>query len=299
VLLDNIIEQIQHSDRQPVIAVAAAGDEEVIQSVALAVKSKIASFLLFGNEEKIRFFLKKEGLLEKEEISVFSCEDRDAALLAVKAVKEEKAHIVMKGMVSTSSLLKAVLHKEYGLRTGKVLSHVAAFEVQGYDRIIYVTDAAMNIAPDLAQKADIIQNAITFAESIGTELPKVAVIAAVETVNPAMQPTLDAAALAVMNKRGQITGGIVEGPFALDNAISQEAAEHKGIHGDVAGKADILAVPSIETGNVLYKSLMYFAKAKVGAVILGAKAPVVLTSRADSAESKFYSIALAVKSLKS
>jgi phosphate butyryltransferase len=227
------------------------------------------------------------------------CGDNEASLLAVQAVKEQKAHIVMKGMVSTSSLLKAVLHKEQGLRTGKILSHIAAFEVQGYDRLIYATDAAMNIAPDLAQKAEIIQNAITFAASVGTVMPKVAVIAAVETVNPAMQPTLDAAALAVMNKRGQITGGIVEGPFALDNAISLDAAEHKGIHGEVAGKADILAVPSIETGNVLYKSLMYFAKAKAGAVILGAKAPVVLTSRADSAESKFYSIALAVRSLKS
>ncbi|MFC0188333.1 phosphate butyryltransferase [Fictibacillus aquaticus] len=298
-LLDNILEQIQHSDSKPVIAVAAAGDEEVIQSVALAAKEKIASFKLFGNEEKIRFFLNEQGLHDTEGITVVPCGDNEASLLAVQAVKEQKAHIVMKGMVSTSSLLKAVLHKEQGLRTGKILSHIAAFEVQGYDRLIYVTDAAMNIAPDLAQKAEIIQNAITFAASVGTVMPKVAVIAAVETVNPAMQPTLDAAALAVMNKRGQITGGIVEGPFALDNAISLDAAEHKGIHGEVAGKADILAVPSIETGNVLYKSLMYFAKAKAGAVILGAKAPVVLTSRADSAESKFYSIALAVRSLKS
>ncbi|MFC7370462.1 phosphate butyryltransferase [Fictibacillus iocasae] len=296
-LLNTIVEEIRNSNIQPIIAVAAAADEEVIEGVALAVRASIASFLLYGQEEKISFFLEKEGLSGSESLTIVPCDDKEAALEAVKAVRQNHAHIVMKGMVSTSTLLKAVLHKEHGLRTGKVLSHVAAFEVNGFERLIYVTDAAMNIAPDLMQKAEIIQNAITFAASIGTPHPKVAVLAAVENVNPAMTPTLDAAALTMMNKRGQIVDGIVEGPLALDNAISPEAAEHKGVHGEVAGHADILAVPNIETGNILYKSLMYFAKAKVGAVILGAKAPVVLTSRADSAESKFYSIALAVKSL--
>ena len=156
------------------------------------------------------------------------------------------------------------------------------------------TDAAMNIAPDLEQKAQIIKNAVQVAHSIGIDVPKVAPLAAVEVVNAAMQATLDAAALTMMNKRGQITGCIIDGPLALDNAVSQIAAEHKGIRSEVAGEADILLVPAIEVGNVLYKSLIYFANAKVGAVISGAKAPIVLTSRADTAESKLYSLALAL-----
>ena len=182
--------------------------------------------------------------------------------------------------------MKAVLNKEWGLRKGSVLSHVAAFEVPNYDRLIFVTDAAMNIAPDVTQKAAIIQNTVEVARAIGIDLPKVAPIAAVEVVNPAMQATIDAAMLTQMNRRGQIKNCVVDGPLALDNAVSQIAAEHKGIVSDVAGKADILLVPTIEAGNVLYKSLVYFADAKVGAMIAGAKAPIVLTSRADSAETK-------------
>jgi phosphate butyryltransferase len=217
-----------------------------------------------------------------------------AAELAVMAVFNKEADVLMKGNIPTNILLKAVLNKEYGLRTGNVLSHVAVFEVPGFDRFTIITDAAMNIAPDLEQKAQIIKNAVFLARSIGITMPKVAPIAAVEVVNPAMQATLDAAALTVMNKRGQISGCIVDGPLGLDNAISSLAAEHKGIHSDVAGNADILLVPTIEVGNALYKSLIYFANAKVGAVIAGAKSPIVLTSRADSAESKLYSLALAL-----
>jgi phosphate butyryltransferase len=220
-----------------------------------------------------------------------------ASELAVKAVSTREATVLMKGNIPTSSLLKAVLNKEYGLRTGNVLSHVAVFEVPDFDRFTIVTDAGMNIAPELEQKAQMIKNAAALARAIGIECPKVAPIAAVEVVNPAMQATIDAAALSVMNKRGQITGCIVDGPLALDNAVSALAAEHKGIQSEVAGRADILLVPTIEVGNVLYKSLIYFAKAKVGAVIAGAKAPIVLTSRADSAESKLYSLALAICSV--
>ena len=186
-----------------------------------------------------------------------------------------------------------MLNKEWGLRKGSVLSHVAAFEVQNYDRLIFVTDAAMNIAPDVTQKRYYTKycrscpgNRNRLAQS-GTNR-------AVEVVNPAMQATIDAAMLTQMNRRGQIKDCIVDEPLALDNAVSQIAAEHKGIVSDVAGKADILLVPTIEAGNVLYKSLVYFADAKVGAMIAGAKAPIVLTSRADSAETKVYSLALAV-----
>jgi phosphate butyryltransferase len=295
--LGHLVSQAKNQQVKPVIAVAEAGDQEVMESVFKAYKEGIAHFILFGNGDKISDWLKKNTNGSTPGIEIVSTDTALAAIGAVKAVHEGKADILMKGLVSTSVLLKAVLNKEFGLRTGKVLSHVAAFEIKGFDRLIFVTDAAMNIDPDLHQKAQILQNAIDFVLQTGVEQPKAAVLAAVENVNPAMQATLDAASLTVMNLRKQITGGLVEGPLALDNAISKEAAAHKGISGNVAGEADILLVPTIETGNVLYKSLIYFASAKVGAVICGAKAPIVLTSRADSSESKYLSIALAVKSV--
>lgn len=296
-LLEDLVSQAKNQQVKPVIAVAEAGDQEVMESVLRAYKEGIAHFILFGNGEVISDWLEKNTNDSTPGIEIVPTKAATAAIDAVKAVHDGKADILMKGLVSTSVLLKAVLNKEFGLRTGKVLSHVAAFEIAGYDRLIFVTDAAMNINPDLNQKSQILQNAIDFVQQTGVDQPKTAVLAAVENVNPAMQATLDAASLTVMNLRNQITGGIVEGPLALDNAISMEAAAHKGIAGNVAGKADILLVPTIETGNILYKSLIYFARAKVGAVICGAKAPIVLTSRADSSESKYLSIALAVKSV--
>ncbi|MGP4080986.1 phosphate butyryltransferase [Pseudalkalibacillus sp. R45] len=295
--LENLIQEATHLPDK-VVAVAAAEDEEVIEAVKMALEKEIASFQLFGEEGKILSLLQNQGLEASERLKVISCCNPDeAAAMAVQAVSSGQADVLMKGMVPTARILKAVLNKEYGLRTGKVLSHVAAFEVTGYDRLVFVTDAAMNITPDLQQKADIIQNAVDVAVKIGVETPKVAPIAAVEVVNPSMEATLDAAALSKMNNRGQIKNCVVDGPLALDNAVSIEAAEHKGIRGEVAGRADILLVPNIETGNALYKSLIYFARAKVGAVIAGAKAPIVLTSRADTAESKLYSIALAVRAV--
>ncbi|RXY98609.1 phosphate butyryltransferase [Fictibacillus sp. S7] len=294
--LEHLLNSIT-AENKKAVAVAAAEDEEVIASVKQAYERGIASFILVGNAEKIKFLLEQHSFGEASDLQVIEASPDQAALEAVRRVSSGQADILMKGMIPTSDLLKAVLHKEAGLRTGKILSHVAAFEVPGYDRLIFVTDSGMNINPDLQQKAQIIENAALIAKGIGVVMPKVAVLAAVETINPSMQATLDASALTVMNKRGQISYCIVEGPFALDNAISPEAAEHKGITGEVAGKADILLVPAIETGNALYKSLIYFSGAKVGAVIAGARAPIVLTSRADSAESKLFSIALAVKTL--
>lgn len=278
------------------VAVAAAEDHEVIEAVSEAVKRNLAKFLLYGDKEKIINYLNKhDNLASNENIQIIHTSSKGlAAENAVKAVRLNEADVLMKGNVPTATILKAVLNKEYGLRTGSVLSHVAVFEVPNYDKFAIITDAAMNIAPDLDQKAQIITNAVGIARSIGIDMPLVAPIAAVEVINPAMQATLDAAALTLMNKRGQLTNCIVDGPLALDNAISMTAAEHKGITSEVAGRADILLVPTIEVGNALYKSLVYFAKAKVGAVIAGAKAPIVLTSRADTAESKLYSLALAI-----
>jgi phosphate butyryltransferase len=299
-LLESLINKATQLDGNTV-AVAVAEDEEVIAAVIEALNRNLANFILFGDQEKIDTILSvnhQEINNGNKKLTVVHAESNMlAAELAVRAVSNKEATVLMKGNIPTSVLLKSVLNKEYGLRTGNVLSHVAVFEVPDFDRFTIITDAGMNIAPDLEQKAQMIKNAATLARAIGIEYPKVAPIAAVEVVNPAMQATIDAAALSVMNKRGQITDCIVDGPLALDNAVSAIAAEHKGIHSEVAGRADILLVPTIEVGNVLYKSLIYFAKAKVGAVIAGAKAPIVLTSRADSAESKLYSLALAICSV--
>ncbi|MFS0863413.1 phosphate butyryltransferase [Fredinandcohnia sp. 179-A 10B2 NHS] len=280
------------------VAVAAAEDEEVIEAIAEALTHKLAKFMLFGEREKITDLLTKSGVRQATEISIFETASKEeSAASAVKAVQAGEANVLMKGNIPTSSLLKAVLNKEYGLRTGSVLSHVAVFEIPGYERLQIITDAAMNIAPTLQEKVQILNNAVTVAHSIDISVPKVAPIAAVEVINPAMEATMDAALLTQMNKRGQIKNCIVDGPLALDNAVSALAAEHKGINSEVAGQADILLVPTIEVGNVLYKSLIYFANAEVGAIIAGARAPIVLTSRADSAKSKLYSLALAVCSV--
>lgn len=299
-LLETLINKATQLD-DITVAVAVAEDEEVIGSVIKALNRNLANFILFGDNEKINMILNVNHIDQQETNKSLTIVHADsntmAAELAVKAVSTKEATVLMKGNIPTSDLLKAVLNKEYGLRTGNVLSHVAVFEIPEYNRFIIVTDAGMNISPNLEQKAQIIRNAAAIARAIGIEYPKVAPIAAVEVVNPAMQATIDAASLTIMNKRRQITGCIIDGPLALDNAVSALAAEHKGIHSEVAGRADILLVPAIEVGNVLYKSLIYFAKAKVGAVIAGAKAPIVLTSRADSAESKLYSLALAICSV--
>jgi phosphate butyryltransferase len=300
ITLDSLIVNAA-SKNKSVVAVASAADLEVLQAVSTALAKGLASFMLFDNKYQLEDMIKTHypKLLDEAKVRIHHAEDNvQAATLAVKAVSGGVANVLMKGNLATSIILKAALNGEYGLRTGRVLSHVAAFEVPGYNRLLFVTDAAMNIAPDLEAKAQIIRNAVATAHACGVPEPIVAPLAAIETVNPAMIPTTDAASLVVMNRRGQITGCVVDGPLALDNAVSEKAAAQKGITGETAGKADILVVPNLEAGNILYKSLMYFANAKVGAIIQGARAPIVLTSRADSAESKLYSLALAILSAK-
>ena len=201
--------------------------------------------------------------------------------------------MLMKGLLETSTILKAVLNKEVGLRTGRLMSHVAVFEIPVFDRLIFITDAALNMYPDLKAKVDIISNAVSVAHSLGIKNPKVAPICAVEVVNPDMPATIDASMLSKMSERGQIKGCVVDGPLAVDNALSEEAAQHKKINSPVAGKADILLLPNIEAANVMYKTLTYTTNSKSGGIIVGASAPVVLTSRADSPESKLNAIALA------
>ncbi|QQZ10910.1 phosphate butyryltransferase [Heyndrickxia vini] len=298
--LDTVLKRATQQNKVKV-AIAAAEDYEVLEAVSFAVEKNLASFYLFGDEQKIVQLLQDHfsALLKSKDIEIIHIPTvQEAANRAVQAVSNGVAQVLMKGNLATSILLKAVLNKEFGLRTENVLSHVAVFEIPDFNRLILITDAGMNIEPDLQQKVQIIDNAVQIARSINIDMPKVAILSAVEVVNPAMKSTIDGAILTQMNQRGQIANCIVDGPLALDNAISMESAEHKGIKSNVAGAADILVVPNIETGNTFYKSLIYFAKAKVGSVIAGAKAPIVLTSRSDRAEDKLYSLALAICSAK-
>ena len=289
---DEVLQKVKANGIKKV-AVAVAQDEPVLEAIRDAQKNKIAEAILVGDKKKIEESAKSVGLDINNFEIIDEPDNSKAALKAVELVSTGHADMVMKGLVDTATFLRAVLDKEKGLRTGKVLSHVAVFDIPALERIILVTDAAMNIAPDLMTKKQIIENAVGIAKAIGIETPKVAPVCAVEVVNPDMQPTLDAAALSKMCDRGQIKGCIVDGPLAIDNAISEEAAKHKGIDSPVAGRADIILVPNIETGNVMYKTLTYTANAKNGGILAGAAAPVILTSRADSHESKLYSIALA------
>ncbi|EHM10475.1 phosphate butyryltransferase [Thermanaerovibrio velox DSM 12556] len=277
------------------ISVACADDAEVLEAVEEARVKGIAEAILVGDADKIGAVASKLGVdLSKYEVVDERGGEAVAALAAVEQVSSGKAHILMKGMVKTANFLKAVLNKEKGLRTGSLLSHVYIHDVEGYDRIFFITDPAFNMYPDLPAKVSIVENVVKVAHSFGIECPKVAVLAAVEVVNPDMPPTLDAAALVQMNRRGQIKGCIIDGPLALDNAVSEEAARHKGIVSEVAGHADVLMVPDIEAGNMMAKAIIYFAKGKTAGLVVGAKAPIVLTSRSDSAETKLLSIASAV-----
>ena len=276
------------------MAVASAGAEDVLKAVEAARKEGLTDSILVGDKKEIIQIAEKMGINPANYEIIDKPDKTETARCAVELVRNKKASILMKGMMGTARLLQVVLDKEIGLRTNRLLSHVYTLEIKNYNRLLTMTDGAMNISPDLKQKAQIIQNAIYYAHSMGIKKPKVAVVAALELVNPDMPATIDAACLAKMSERGQIVGGIVDGPLAFDNAISKEAALHKGIESPVSGEVDIVLVPNIESGNIFAKGLVYLAKAVPAGLLLGAKAPVVLVSRSDSAQSKLYSIALGV-----
>lgn len=279
-----------------VISVACAQDSDVLKAVEGARKEGIATAILVGDEPKIKEISNELGI-DLNNYEIIHEEDLSkASLKAVELVSSGRAHLVMKGLVDTSIILKAVLDKEVGLRTGCPLSHIAVFKIPSYDRLFFVTDAAMTLKPDLDTKKKLIENAVSVAHALDIEEPKVAVLCAKEKVNDKMVCTLDAKELEDMNKRGEIKGCMVGGPFALDNAVSEEAAKLKGMDHPVGGKADILLVPDLESGNILYKSMVFFAQGENAGIIVGAKAPIVLTSRADSDVSKLNSIALGVLS---
>ncbi len=289
---DDVLLKVKQQEIKTV-AVAAAEDEHVLEAVRDAKTNEIAEAILVGDESKIKEIATKINMdLSHFEI-VNEANTKLAAKKAVELVVDGKADMVMKGLIGTSDFLRAVLNKEKGLRTGSLMSHVAVFDTPKIDRLLFLTDAAFNMYPTLEEKVKIINNTVSVAKAIGIELPKVAPICAVEVVNPKMQATIDAAMLSKMNERGQIKGCVVDGPLALDNALSVEAAKTKKITGPVAGKADILLMPNIEAGNVMYKTLAFTTDSKSGALVVGTAAPVIVTSRADSHETKMNSIALA------
>jgi len=275
------------------LVLAAAQDHNSLSSVLRAANDGFIDPILVGKKEEI-YNLAAQNNFDLTGVRVVHEPDSEMAIeIAVRMVRSNQADILMKGKVGTSNLLKGVLNKEWGLRSGALLSHIAIFEVEAYHKLIAVTDVAMNIAPNLKDKISIVNNSVACLNKLGIKMPKVAVLGAVEMVTENMQATLDAALLSKMNQRDQIRNCIIDGPLAFDNAISFESARHKGIRSDVAGDTDLLVMPDIEVGNVLYKSLVFFANAGVAAVILGAAAPIVLTSRSDSDHAKYYSIVLA------
>jgi phosphate butyryltransferase len=274
------------------LAVAAAQDDEVLKAVDAAFDMGLAEPILVGDKNKIEEIAKSLDI----DVTKFEVIDKpdfeSAARVAVSLVSSGKADFLMKGILGTADLLKAVLDKEIGLRGKNLLSHVMVYEIPAYHKLIYLTDGGMNIAPGLEEKKQIIENAIQVCKAMGLEKPKVAALTAVEKINPKMQATVDAGQLKEMSNRGEFGDAIVDGPLSFDLAVSSEAARHKGVQSPVCGDADVILVPTIEVGNGIGKCMTYFANARSAGIVMGAAAPVVLVSRADTHEAKLYSIAL-------
>ena len=288
---DQLLDKVKKRKRKT-LAICCAEGKEIIQAAKTAKDEGILSSILIGNKNKIKQICKEVGLdLSKTEI----IDEQNPARtpeIAVTLVKEKKADMLMKGKVSTAGLLKAVLDKEKGLRSGKLLSHVAVVEVKNYPKLMLVTDGGMNIKPDVTKKVEILKNAIEVAKKLGIKKPKAACLTAVETVNPDMPETIDASVITKMAEREDIKDVIVDGPLAFDVAVDKKSAQIKGIDSLIAGDTDIFLVPDIACGNIMVKALIYMANAKVGGIVVGGGAPIVLLSRSDTAQMKIYSMAL-------
>lgn len=281
------------------LSVCKAADMDVLKPIYRLYQESDMTFHLVDDKPSLESLLKNIDplLLNNERMIIHHADsDTEAAATAVALVASDEAQMLMKGMLSTAVILKEVLNKEHNLIEKKVLSHVALFDIPNYDKAVLVTDCAMNINPNVEQKAEIINNAVEVAHNIGITKPKVALLSAVEKVNPKIQSTIDADELKVRFKDAE--NFIIDGPLQYDLAISESAVEIKGLDSPVAGAADILIAPALDAGNVLYKSLVYSAGANVAAIIVGAKVPIVLTSRADDSEVKYLSIKLAMNNIK-
>lgn len=275
------------------VVIPDATNSSSIGAAILGKKENIAEFLLIGDKKKIEALIKEKDpeMLNAFEI-IDEADPQSCVNKAVEAVHQGKADLILKGKTATSQLMKGVLNKTNGLQTGNVLSDVFIFEAR--DRITLMTDGGIILYPGIKEKIAIINNAVKVAHCLDCPIPKVAMLCAVEVVNPKMPPTVDASIIAQMSKRGQIKDCIVDGPFALDNAIDKEAAKIKGVDSPVAGAADVLIVPTIEAGNIFGKALTYYAKVQVAHVVMGAKVPILITSRADDSITKLHSIALGI-----
>jgi len=277
------------------ISVVLPYGKEVLTALENARKENICNSILVGDKKKINDSLKLVDAKQKDYEIIDIPESRKAANKAVKIVSSGKADALMKGKIETATFMKAALDKEVGLRTGSMLTHIAAFELKKYHKMLFVTDGGIVIYPTIKEKIKIINNSINYLKRIGLNRPKIAVMAHREAVDPKVEATLNAAKLSKMNDRGQIKDAIIDGPFAFDNAISKKAAEVKGIDSTVAGDADVLLVPDVVAGNLMAKSLMYMAESRSGGIVAGAKAPIILLSRADTAEMKLNSIVLGLQ----
>ncbi|NMA54578.1 MAG: bifunctional enoyl-CoA hydratase/phosphate acetyltransferase [Firmicutes bacterium] len=275
------------------VAVAQAADPEVLAAISNAQAIGIATGVLVGDPDTISDLLAKLGQDPAAYTIIAAANPSECAKKAVAQVRSGQAEVLMKGLLQTATFLRPVLDKETGLRTGQLISQASVFEWPEKEKLLTVTDCAINITPDLKQKKGILQNAISLAQALGVPKPHVAAVCALELVNPDMPETVDAAALAKMADRGEIQNAVVDGPLALDNAVSEDAARHKGIFSPVAGKVDILLAPDMKTGNVIHKTLVHFARLKGAAVVIGTRAPLIATSRSDCATTKLNSLAVA------
>ncbi len=289
-----MLQRVSQMERRK-IAVAMAQDSEVLLALHAAQSAGLAEAILIGDRHEMERQAEKVNLDLKNYEVIDVKGEKESIREAVEVVRSGEAQVIMKGLCSTANFLKGILNKEYGLRAAEVLSHLALFESPNYNKLLFMSDAAMNIAPDLKMKIAITQNAIKAAHALGYKRPKVALLSAVEKVNATGMPSsAEAAIMAKMGERGQLGEAIVDGPLALDNALSPQANRVKGLNSPVGGRADICIVPNIEAGNIFYKLLTILGKALVAGVVLGAAVPVVLTSRADSENAKFLSIVTAL-----
>ena len=291
---DQLVEKLRKQTEKKTVVIAAAQTESAIEAAVMAKKEGLANSLLIGEKPLIEKIIADNF---PEYVDVFEIQDTGsdmakACAKAVEAIHEKKAHIILKGKADTALLLKAVLDKEKGLGTGEVMSDVLAYETE--ERLILMSDGGIVMYPDLKEKISIVKNAVKVAHALENRNPKVALLASVEVVNPKMECTLDAAIITKMNQRNQITECTIDGPLAFDNAIDIEAAKIKGIESPVAGHADILIFPNIEAGNIFAKSLTYYAKYRVAHVVIGTKAPILIASRADTAETKMLCMAMGI-----
>jgi phosphate butyryltransferase len=276
------------------VAIAAAQDKEVLLAAQDAEAQDLAECILVGDRVDISNIAQEGSIDIGRMMIIHEPEPKQAARKVMELVRLGHAQMAMKGKIETGDFLRVALDREVGLRVGRLLTHVGLFEIPGFDRLIFVSDAGVVVAPSMEQKIEIVQNAIYVAQRLGVEQPKVAILAATEMVNPKIPTTLDAANLSKMADRGQIEGGLIDGPLALDNAISLESAQIKGIKSDVAGRADILIPPDVEAANVLAKAITYFAKGHMAGVVVGGKSPLIVASRSDPHETKLVSMALGV-----